>query len=170
MINLATRAFGIRNFRLWTSAWRLNVWIFLNDAEWRTIPAARSQWRSSSHATARGSPRTRSSSTSQSRWEIMIDQEYWFCKLIINLSIEVNWTLGLSLNNQVVFYKRLHKIFFVDAIPKAPSGKILRKDLRAKLAAGIPACWWNWHELACLRYPAIVWFLFWSYLKRYSEM
>ncbi|KAB8108719.1 hypothetical protein EE612_044616 [Oryza sativa] len=41
---------------------------------------------------------------------------------------------------QVVFYKRLHKIFFVDAIPKAPSGKILRKDLRAKLAAGIPAC------------------------------
>ncbi|KAL5222469.1 hypothetical protein ABZP36_027182 [Zizania latifolia] len=36
---------------------------------------------------------------------------------------------------QVVFYKRLHKIFFVNAIPKAPSGKILRKDLRAKLAA-----------------------------------
>uniref|UniRef100_A0A0D9X8G1 4-coumarate--CoA ligase n=1 Tax=Leersia perrieri TaxID=77586 RepID=A0A0D9X8G1_9ORYZ len=41
---------------------------------------------------------------------------------------------------QVVFYKRLHKIFFVNAIPKAPSGKILRKDLRAKLAAGIAAC------------------------------
>ncbi|TVU05666.1 hypothetical protein EJB05_48838, partial [Eragrostis curvula] len=37
---------------------------------------------------------------------------------------------------QVVFYKRLHKIFFVEAIPKAPSGKILRKDLRAKLASG----------------------------------
>ncbi|KAJ1268680.1 hypothetical protein BS78_07G153200 [Paspalum vaginatum] len=37
---------------------------------------------------------------------------------------------------QVVFYKRLHEIFFVDAIPKAPSGKILRKDLRAKLASG----------------------------------
>ncbi|KAG2584245.1 probable 4-coumarate--CoA ligase 5 [Panicum virgatum] len=36
---------------------------------------------------------------------------------------------------QVVFYKRLHKIFFVETIPKAPSGKILRKDLRAKLAA-----------------------------------
>jgi 4-coumarate--CoA ligase len=34
-----------------------------------------------------------------------------------------------------VFYKRLHKIFFVETIPKAPSGKILRKDLRAKLAA-----------------------------------
>ncbi|CAO2141426.1 unnamed protein product [Urochloa humidicola] len=30
---------------------------------------------------------------------------------------------------QVVFYKWLHKIFFVDTIPKAPSGKILRKDL-----------------------------------------
>ncbi|CAO2172987.1 unnamed protein product [Urochloa humidicola] len=35
---------------------------------------------------------------------------------------------------QVVYYKRLHKIFFVETIPKAPSGKILRKDLRAKLA------------------------------------
>ncbi|XP_044477449.1 4-coumarate--CoA ligase 2-like [Mangifera indica] len=36
--------------------------------------------------------------------------------------------------NQVVFYKRLHKVYFVHAIPKSPSGKILRKDLRAKLA------------------------------------
>ncbi|XWS58751.1 hypothetical protein CRYUN_Cryun08bG0060800 [Craigia yunnanensis] len=36
---------------------------------------------------------------------------------------------------QVVFYKRLHKVHFVHAIPKSPSGKILRKDLRAKLAA-----------------------------------
>lgn len=36
---------------------------------------------------------------------------------------------------QVVFYKRLHKVYFVHAIPKSPSGKILRKDLRAKLAA-----------------------------------
>ncbi|XP_008803610.2 4-coumarate--CoA ligase 2 [Phoenix dactylifera] len=35
----------------------------------------------------------------------------------------------------VVFYKRLHKIYFVHSIPKSPSGKILRKDLRAKLAA-----------------------------------
>ncbi|KAH1156990.1 hypothetical protein GYH30_029674 [Glycine max] len=34
---------------------------------------------------------------------------------------------------QVVFYKRLHKVYFVHAIPKSPSGKILRKDLRAKL-------------------------------------
>ncbi|XP_058067945.1 4-coumarate--CoA ligase 2-like [Magnolia sinica] len=39
---------------------------------------------------------------------------------------------------QVVFYKKIHRVFFVDAIPKAPSGKILRKDLRAKLAAGFP--------------------------------
>ncbi|KQJ98507.1 probable 4-coumarate--CoA ligase 5 [Brachypodium distachyon] len=37
---------------------------------------------------------------------------------------------------QVVFYKRLQKVFFATSIPKAPSGKILRKDLRAKLAAG----------------------------------
>jgi len=34
---------------------------------------------------------------------------------------------------QVVFYKRLHKVYFVHAIPKSPAGKILRKDLRAKL-------------------------------------
>ncbi|XP_047073556.1 4-coumarate--CoA ligase 5 [Lolium rigidum] len=37
---------------------------------------------------------------------------------------------------QVVFYKRLQRVFFVSSIPKAPSGKILRKDLRAKLATG----------------------------------
>lgn len=37
---------------------------------------------------------------------------------------------------QVVFYKRLHKVYFVHAIPKSPSGKILRKDLRAKLETG----------------------------------
>lgn len=41
---------------------------------------------------------------------------------------------------QVVFYKRINRVFFIDAIPKSPSGKILRKDLRAKLAAGLP----NW--------------------------
>jgi len=38
-------------------------------------------------------------------------------------------------SQQVIFYKRIGKVFFTDAIPKAPSGKILRKDLRAKLAA-----------------------------------
>ncbi|CAI8601539.1 unnamed protein product [Vicia faba] len=37
---------------------------------------------------------------------------------------------------QVVFYKRINRVFFIDAIPKSPSGKILRKDLRARLAAG----------------------------------
>ncbi|XP_042481166.1 4-coumarate--CoA ligase 2-like [Macadamia integrifolia] len=36
---------------------------------------------------------------------------------------------------QVVFYKKLHKVYFIHAIPKSPSGKILRKDLRAKLAS-----------------------------------
>ncbi|KAJ4848293.1 4-coumarateCoA ligase-like 6 [Turnera subulata] len=39
---------------------------------------------------------------------------------------------------QVVFYKKLHKVYFVHAIPKSPSGKILRKDLRAKLATASP--------------------------------
>ncbi|GMI81111.1 4-coumarate:CoA ligase 2 [Hibiscus trionum] len=42
------------------------------------------------------------------------------------------------ISKQVVFYKRLGRVFFTDAIPKAPSGKILRKDLRAKLAADVP--------------------------------
>ncbi|GAB4858175.1 4-coumarate--CoA ligase 3 [Ancistrocladus abbreviatus] len=37
---------------------------------------------------------------------------------------------------QVVFYKKLHKVHFVEAIPKSPSGKILRKELRSKLSAG----------------------------------
>ncbi|KAJ0571061.1 4-coumarate--CoA ligase 2 [Helianthus annuus] len=42
------------------------------------------------------------------------------------------------ISKQVVFYKRINRVFFVEAIPKSPSGKILRKDLRAKLAAGVP--------------------------------
>ncbi|KAF6138514.1 hypothetical protein GIB67_022548 [Kingdonia uniflora] len=42
------------------------------------------------------------------------------------------------ITKQVVFYKRLNRVFFIEAIPKAPSGKILRKELRAKLAAGYP--------------------------------
>ncbi|KAI3785953.1 hypothetical protein L1987_45079 [Smallanthus sonchifolius] len=41
-------------------------------------------------------------------------------------------------SKQVVFYKRINRVFFIDAIPKSPSGKILRKELRAKLAAGVP--------------------------------
>ena len=34
---------------------------------------------------------------------------------------------------QVVFYKRLHEVIFVESIPKSPSGKILRKELRSRL-------------------------------------
>ncbi|KAG8058253.1 hypothetical protein GUJ93_ZPchr0002g23850 [Zizania palustris] len=40
---------------------------------------------------------------------------------------------------EVVFYKRINRVFFTDSIPKNPSGKILRKDLRARLAAGTTA-------------------------------
>ena len=29
-------------------------------------------------------------------------------------------------------YKKVRHVEFIDAIPKAPSGKILRKDLRAR--------------------------------------
>nr|AIK99960.1 4-coumarate: CoA ligase [Plectranthus barbatus] len=39
------------------------------------------------------------------------------------------------ISKQVIFYKRINRVFFIDAIPKSPSGKILRKDLRARLAA-----------------------------------
>ncbi|XP_022948656.1 4-coumarate--CoA ligase 1-like isoform X2 [Cucurbita moschata] len=42
------------------------------------------------------------------------------------------------ISKQVVFYKRINRVFFIDAIPKSPSGKILRKELRAKLAADFP--------------------------------
>lgn len=41
------------------------------------------------------------------------------------------------ISKQVVFYKRLGRVFFTDAIPKSPAGKILRKDLRTKLAADV---------------------------------
>ncbi|KAI9125723.1 hypothetical protein K1719_003141 [Acacia pycnantha] len=37
------------------------------------------------------------------------------------------------ISKQVVFYKRIKRVIFVNSIPKAPSGKILRKDLRATL-------------------------------------
>ncbi|KAF3452803.1 hypothetical protein FNV43_RR03236 [Rhamnella rubrinervis] len=40
------------------------------------------------------------------------------------------------ISKQVVYYKRIGRVFFTDKIPKAPSGKILRKDLRARLASG----------------------------------
>ncbi|OMO65969.1 AMP-dependent synthetase/ligase [Corchorus olitorius] len=40
------------------------------------------------------------------------------------------------ISKQVVFYKRISRVFFMESIPKAPSGKILRKELRAKLASG----------------------------------
>lgn len=43
---------------------------------------------------------------------------------------------------QVIFYKRINRVFFIDAIPKNPSGKILRKDLKAILAATTPSPNW----------------------------
>lgn len=35
---------------------------------------------------------------------------------------------------QVVFYKRICKVYFIEAIPKSPTGKILRRELKKKLA------------------------------------
>ncbi|KAF8750234.1 hypothetical protein HU200_012489 [Digitaria exilis] len=43
------------------------------------------------------------------------------------------------ISKQVVFYKRLHKVYFTQSIPKSASGKILRRELRAKLAAAATA-------------------------------
>jgi len=39
------------------------------------------------------------------------------------------------ISKQVVFYKRLHRVYFTHSIPKSAAGKILRRELRAKLAA-----------------------------------
>nr|KYP57452.1 4-coumarate--CoA ligase 2 [Cajanus cajan] len=41
------------------------------------------------------------------------------------------------ISQQVVFYKRISKVFFTESIPKAASGKILRKELTAKLNQGL---------------------------------
>ncbi|KAK4488910.1 hypothetical protein RD792_004700 [Penstemon davidsonii] len=41
------------------------------------------------------------------------------------------------IHEKVVFYKRINRVFFTDVIPVSPSGKILRKDLRARLAAAV---------------------------------
>ncbi|EFJ29005.1 4-coumarate:CoA ligase [Selaginella moellendorffii] len=38
-------------------------------------------------------------------------------------------------SKQVVFYKKIHSVYFVDSIPKNPSGKILRKELRSRLSS-----------------------------------
>nr|AGO89318.1 Ca4CL1 [Salix arbutifolia] len=44
------------------------------------------------------------------------------------------------ISKQVVFYKRISRVFFTEEIPKAPSGKILRKDLRSRLVTGNLPC------------------------------
>ncbi|KAK7347710.1 hypothetical protein VNO80_22249 [Phaseolus coccineus] len=43
------------------------------------------------------------------------------------------------ISKQVVFYKRISRVFFVGSIPKSASGKILRRELRARLANGLPS-------------------------------
>lgn len=60
----------------------------------------------------------------------------------VPVAFVVRSTTGLDLTEksvkdyiakQVVFYKKLHKVYFIHAIPKSASGKILRKELRARL-------------------------------------
>ncbi|MED6196663.1 4-coumarate--CoA ligase 1 [Stylosanthes scabra] len=41
------------------------------------------------------------------------------------------------ISKQVVFYKRINRVFFTESIPKAASGKILRKLLTARLNEGL---------------------------------
>ncbi|KAG2407614.1 hypothetical protein LR48_Vigan627s006400 [Vigna angularis] len=41
------------------------------------------------------------------------------------------------ISQQVVFYKRIGRVFFTDSIPKAASGKILRKVLSARVNEGV---------------------------------
>lgn len=45
------------------------------------------------------------------------------------------WLNGslMVLYMQVVSYKRINRVFFTDDIPKAPTGKILRKSLRSRI-------------------------------------
>lgn len=40
---------------------------------------------------------------------------------------------------RVAAYKKVREVEFIDAVPKSTSGKILRKDLRARAAAPVPA-------------------------------
>ncbi|KAL8138128.1 hypothetical protein V2J09_004129 [Rumex salicifolius] len=42
--------------------------------------------------------------------------------------------IKVYISEQVAFYKRIKKVLFVDTIPKLPSGKILRKELEARIA------------------------------------
>lgn len=37
---------------------------------------------------------------------------------------------------QVVYYKRLRAVRFVERVPKSAAGNILRKEFRAKVSAG----------------------------------
>ncbi|RHN64759.1 putative acid--thiol ligase [Medicago truncatula] len=41
------------------------------------------------------------------------------------------------ISQQVVFYKRINRVYFTETIPKAASGKILRKELTARLNEGL---------------------------------
>nr|AWJ58441.1 4-coumarate CoA ligase [Boehmeria nivea] len=45
--------------------------------------------------------------------------------------------IKLYISKQVVFYKRINRVYFIEKITKSPSGKILRKELRSKLATEV---------------------------------
>jgi len=44
-------------------------------------------------------------------------------------------TIAEHVASQVASYKRLREVTFVDAVPKSPSGKILRRVLRDQLVS-----------------------------------
>ncbi len=39
-----------------------------------------------------------------------------------------------AVNDQVVHYKRLREVHFVDALPYSAAGKVLKRELRARLS------------------------------------
>ncbi|KAH7404878.1 hypothetical protein KP509_15G048400 [Ceratopteris richardii] len=43
------------------------------------------------------------------------------------------------IHKEVVFYKRIYKVYFTESIPKSPTGKILRRELRKKIAEEVAA-------------------------------
>ena len=44
----------------------------------------------------------------------------------------VRLSIAIQVNGKLAGYKKLHVVEFIDAIPKVPSGKILRRELKER--------------------------------------
>lgn len=105
----------------------------------RMTSPARSRSRSWSAPPTPTSRRSPSRNSYPSRYWLGWDWRRNSSKIAGDLTYE---SLSFRVSLQVVFYKRLHKVHFIHAIPKSASGKILRREIRAKLAACWPCQWW----------------------------